>query len=81
MAQLLVRNLDDAIVRALKERATRNGRSAEAEHREILRRVLLDRDPSMPGLKEVLLEGPEIPEESMAFFERREEYPRDIDLS
>ena len=40
MKQLVVRNLDDATVRALKRRAARNGRSAEAEHREILRDAL-----------------------------------------
>jgi antitoxin FitA len=31
-----VRNLDDDTVRALKQRAARNGRSAEAEYRAIL---------------------------------------------
>jgi plasmid stability protein len=40
MAQLLVRDVDDAIVKALRERAARNGRSAEAEHREILATAL-----------------------------------------
>jgi plasmid stability protein len=41
MANLVVRNLDDSIVRALKQRATHHQRSAEAEHRDILRRALL----------------------------------------
>jgi plasmid stability protein len=40
MAQLIVRNLEDAVVRALRERAAKQGRSAEAEHREILRDAL-----------------------------------------
>jgi plasmid stability protein len=41
MAQSLhVRNLDDDLVVKLKRRAARHGRSAEAEHREILRQVL-----------------------------------------
>lgn len=40
MAALTVRNLDDDIVRALRIRAAEHGRSAEAEHREILRQVL-----------------------------------------
>jgi plasmid stability protein len=40
MASLHVRNLDDKIIAQLKQRAARNGRSAEAEHREILKRVL-----------------------------------------
>ena len=40
MAQLIVRNLDDAVVKALRERAAKKGRSTEAEHREILRDAL-----------------------------------------
>ena len=40
MAQLIVRNIDKAIVKALRSRAARHGRSAEAEHREILRAAL-----------------------------------------
>lgn len=37
MPQLIVRDLDEAVVKALRERAAKTGRSAEAEHREILR--------------------------------------------
>ena len=40
MAQLLVRNLDAILVRRLRARAATRGHSAEAEHREILRRAL-----------------------------------------
>lgn len=40
MATLTVRNLDDDVVRALRIRAAEHGRSAEAEHREILRQTL-----------------------------------------
>jgi plasmid stability protein len=40
MASLHVRNVEDDIVKRLKERAAHHGRSAEAEHREILRHVL-----------------------------------------
>ena len=36
MANLLVRGVDETVVRALKERAGAHGRSAEAEHKEIL---------------------------------------------
>jgi plasmid stability protein len=38
---LIVRNIDEELVRRLKVRAARHNRSAEAEHREILRQVLL----------------------------------------
>ncbi len=44
MASLHVRNVDDALVGKLKERAAQSGRSAEAEHREILREALERRD-------------------------------------
>jgi plasmid stability protein len=37
---LIVRNVDDELVRRLKVRAARHNRSAEAEHREILRQVV-----------------------------------------
>ncbi|HTV69518.1 MAG TPA: hypothetical protein VMF90_13370 [Rhizobiaceae bacterium] len=40
MASLHVRNVDDEIIVRLKERATKNGRSAEAEHRAILESAL-----------------------------------------
>lgn len=40
MAQLIVRNLDEAVVKALRARAAAKGRSTEAEHREILRDAL-----------------------------------------
>lgn len=42
MAQLLVRDIDDEIVRLLAQRARSHGRSAEAEHKAILESVLRD---------------------------------------
>jgi plasmid stability protein len=41
---LHVRNLDDDLIARLKRRAARHGRSAEAEHREILRQALAGED-------------------------------------
>jgi plasmid stability protein len=41
MPNLIVRNLDERVVSALKRRAARNKRSAEAEHRSILETALL----------------------------------------
>ena len=41
MGDLNLRNVDDEIVQRLDERAKRNGRTAESEHREILKRVLI----------------------------------------
>ena len=40
MATLTVRNLEEDVVRRLRIRAAENRRSAEAEHREILRTAL-----------------------------------------
>lgn len=76
MAQLIVRNLEDEIVQALKERAGRHGRSAEAEHREILREVLVAESAEDP--KAVLLDMPDVGED--ADFERLRDLPRRIDL-
>lgn len=39
-ANLHVRNVEDDLIIRLKRRAARHGRSAEAEHREILRQAL-----------------------------------------
>ncbi len=41
MANLIVRNVDESIVKALKMRAGRHGTNAEAEHRKILAQALL----------------------------------------
>ncbi len=48
---LHVRNLDDELIAKLKIRAARHGRSAEAEHREILRQALAaEVDPTFDDL-------------------------------
>lgn len=62
MAQLIVRNLNDGVIRRLKVRAAQNGRSAEAEHREILKTALLA-PRSMKTLKDLLLAMPEAGED------------------
>ncbi len=59
MAQLLVRNIDEGLVRALKRRAARNGRSAEAEHRAILHEVL-SADAEGPSFKHFLVSMPDV---------------------
>ena len=58
MAQLIVRNLDEEIVTRLRQRAAKHRRSTEAEHREILREVLLP-PRSRFSLKEHLLAMPD----------------------
>ena len=58
MAQLIVRELEESVVRALKLLAAKKGVSAEAEHRAILREVLLRR--SSRSFKEALLAMPDV---------------------
>jgi len=58
MANLVVRNLGDDIVQALKERAARHRRSAEAEHRAILEQVLLR--PKRKSFAQVLASMPNV---------------------
>ncbi|MBV9339405.1 MAG: hypothetical protein JO159_00780 [Acidobacteria bacterium] len=41
---LHVRNLEDDLIARLKRRAAHHGRSAEAEHREILRQALANEE-------------------------------------
>ena len=64
---LIVRNLDEDLVRALKERAAKNGVSAEAEHREILKAALSR--PKRRPFNEVLMSMPNVGLDSD--FERR----------
>ena len=71
MGQLIVRNVDDRLIRALKVRAVEKHRSAEAEHREILREALAPRRRGKT-LKAFLLDMPSVGDD--ADFER----PRDI---
>lgn len=68
VAQLIVRDLEDAVVRALKLRAAKKGVSAEAEHRAILRAALLGR----PGrsFKDALLAMPDVGDDSDFAVER-----------
>ena len=60
MLQLLVRNLDSRVVAALKARAAKHGRSAEAEHRAILERALLAAPPEQ-DFKAFLRSAPATP--------------------
>lgn len=74
MAQLTV---EDDLVRELEQRAERNGRSVEEEHRQILRNAL---QPNNPGssLKELLSQMPEGAEDED--FRRVDDLGRPADL-
>jgi len=77
MAQLLVRDIEGEVVRELKVRAARHGRSAEEEHRQILREALRPVGPAQ-SLKELLLEMPDVGEDRD--FERPEDRGRAVEL-
>ena len=73
VAQLIVRNVEDDLVRRLKQRAAEHGRSAEEEHRHLLRAALRS-----AGLADRLQEMPDVGADED--FVRVRELPRDIDL-
>lgn len=68
-SQLLVRNLDDEVVEALKQRAAKHGRSVEEEHRRILKRVLCPKRPKKTFLEHLLAIPPSKGEEEDALFD------------
>ena len=72
MAQLIVRNLDDDLVRRLKQRAAASGRSAEEEHRQLLRQALRP-----AGFAEALMAIPDVGDD--ADFERGRALPRSLE--
>ena len=69
---LVVRNVDEDVVLALKQLAASHGRSTEAEHREILKSVL--RRPKRRSAAEVLSSMPNVGEDA-DFNEIRSEQP------
>jgi plasmid stability protein len=59
---LVVRNVDEEVALALKQLAASHGRSAEAEHREILKSVL--QRPKRRSVAEVFSSMPNVGEDS-----------------
>lgn len=59
---LVVRNVDEDVALALKQMAAAHGRSAEAEHREILKSVL--QRPKRRSVAEVLSNMPNVGEDA-----------------
>lgn len=77
MAQLIIRNVEDTLVLALKQQAARHGRSVEAEHQDILRQALLGAEQA-EAFKEWLTSMPDgACDEDFA---RVDDLPRDVDL-
>ena len=66
---LVVRNVDEEIVLALKQQAALHGRSAEAEHREILKSVL--QRPRRRSIADILSSMPNVGEDTDFNFRNR----------
>ncbi len=75
MANLIVRNIDDEIVKALKAKAGLEGISAEAEHRKILEAALLK--PKKKSFAEALKSIPCAGLDS-DFERKQDESPKDV---
>jgi len=81
MPQLIVRNIEENVVRNLRLRAVANGVSMEEEHRRILRGVLLEENIPARSFSKFLLDIPRASEnEPPEFFARPRDLPRTIDL-
>jgi len=78
MPQLLVRQIEEKVVRKLKERAGQHGVSMEEEHRRILREALLGAAKKKPSFKEYLLSMFNVGEDKD--FERRLQIERPVEL-
>ena len=78
MAQLIVRDIEEKVVRKLKQRAGEHGVSMEEEHRRILRESLLREEKKKPSFIEHLLSMPDVGPDEV--FERSKDYGRDVEL-
>ncbi|HLX68311.1 MAG TPA: DNA-binding protein [Verrucomicrobiae bacterium] len=68
MPQLIVRQIEEKVVKKLKARAGLHGVSMEEEHRRILRDALFGKSEASQSFKEFLLKMPDVGPDSI--FER-----------
>ncbi len=78
MAQLIVREIEEKVVRKLKELAGKHGVSMEEEHRRVLREALLGKPRNRPSFKEFLRTMPNVGKAQD--FERGPQLDRPIQL-
>jgi plasmid stability protein len=78
MAQLIVRQIEEKVVKKLKQQAGAHGVSMEEEHRRILRESLLGKGTGRKSFKDALLSMPNVGKD--ADFERGPQIGRSIDL-
>jgi antitoxin FitA len=81
MAELVLRQVEPAIIEKLKVRADKHSRSVEDEHREILRQALAvgDQDASTMTFEEYLRKMPDVGTDTD--FSRIEGSFRDVSLA
>jgi plasmid stability protein len=78
MPQLIVRQIEDKVVKKLKVRAGLHGVSMEEEHRRILREALLGRAVKRPSFKQYLCSMPDFGADSV--FGRAKDGGRKVEL-
>jgi hypothetical protein len=78
MPQLIVRKIEEKVVKKLKEKAGEHGVSMEEEHRRILREALLGRTGTKLSFKEYLLRFPDAGPDDL--FERSRDTGREVEL-
>lgn len=78
MPQLIVRQIEEKVVKKLKQQAGAHGVSMEEEHRRILRESLLGKSGRRKSFKEALLAMPNVGED--ADFERGPQLGRSVEL-
>jgi plasmid stability protein len=78
MPELIVRQIEETVVRKLKQQAGAHGISMEEEHRRILRESLLGKPGKRRSFKEALLAMPNVGED--ADFERGPQLERPLEL-
>ncbi len=78
MPQLIVRQIEERVVKKLKEQAGQHGISMEEEHRRILREALLGPSRKKRSFKEFLLAMPNVGKDED--FERGPQIERAFEL-
>ena len=78
MRQWVVRQIEEKVVRKLKERAGSHGVSMEEEHRRILREALLGTPTQRPSFKDALRATPPVGNDQD--FERGAQVDRPMEL-
>ncbi len=78
MPQLIVRQIEEQVVKKLKQQAGAHGVSMEEEHRRILRESLLGKTAKKPSLKEYLRQMPDVGPDEL--FDRNRDLGREVAL-